>query len=112
MTDIEQVLNDLFENSVDAYNVVANVNGLPYAVFSVGSTPRSTKEGIYRYDHNVDISIVAGSFDKCKSITGEVVKKLLDLRGDDLTVTNLTESGEGDSDIYVNKIECLIIEFV
>ncbi len=112
MTDIEQVLSNLFEGVVNAYNIEANVSELPYAVFSVGTTPRSTKEGIYRYDHNVDISIVAGSFDKCKSITSEVVKKLLDLRGDDLTVTNLAESGEGDSDIHVNKIECLIIELV
>ena len=112
MKDIEKILSEVFTGIVDVYNIVANVEQLPYATFSIGKTPRFDKEGIYRYDHDVDISVVAGDFDKCKSITSDIMKKLLGLRGDDLIVTNLTESAEGDSDTYVNKIECLIIELV
>lgn len=97
---------------VNAYNMVSNVECLPYAVFQVNENPVSNKDGVYRYDYGVVINVVAGNFDECKDISDRVMKNLLSLRNDDLSVTNLAVSGETDGDIYMRKMECLIIEFV
>lgn len=112
MSDIEKILAGIFEGIIDAYNTVTNVDKLPYATFQTSKSPVANKDGVYRYDHNVEINIVCGNFDDCKNITGKIVKNLFALRNDDINVTNLSESGESDSDIYVKKIECLIIELL
>ena len=108
----EVAIAGIFNGVVDAYNMVSNVESLPYAVFQVSENPVSSKDGVYRYDHGVVINIVAGSFDECQDISDRVMKNLLSLRDDDLSVTNLAISGETDGDIYMRKMECLIIEFV
>ena len=79
----EEVIAGIFNGIVNAYNMVSNV-----------------------------INVVAGNFDECKDISDRVMKNLLSLRNDDLSVTNLAVSGETDGDIYMRKMECLIIEFV
>ncbi|WP_270487820.1 hypothetical protein [Butyricimonas synergistica] len=110
--DIEQVLKELFDGVVDVYNVVTNVSELPYAVFAVNSTPRSTKDGVYRFDHSVDITIVTGSYDSNKTISDEIERKLFTLKENDFGLTISPGGIESDSDTYVNRIECLIIELV
>ena len=108
----EKAIAGIFNGVVNAYNMVSSVESLPYAVFQVSENPVSSKDGVYRYDCSVVINIVAGNFDECKDISDRVMKNLLSLREDDLSVTNLTGSGETDGDIYMRKIECLIIDFV
>lgn len=110
--DIEDVLSKVFDGVVDAYNTIASVEQLPYATFSVSSSPKSTKDGVYRHDHNIEINVVTGKFDSCKAISGEIIENLMMLTNDDLSVVNISSGIEGDTDIYVNKIECLIIELV
>ena len=95
----EEVIAGIFNGIVNAYNMVSNVECLPYAVFQVNENPVSN-------------NVVAGNFDECKDISDRVMKNLLSLRNDDLSVTNLAVSGETDGDIYMRKMECLIIEFV
>ena len=108
----EEVIAGIFNGIVNAYNMVSNVECLPYAVFQVNENPVSNKDGVYRYDHGVVINVVAGNFDECKDISDRVMKNLLSLRNDAPSVTNLAVSGETDGDIYMRKMECLIIEFV
>ena len=108
----EEVIAGIFNGIVNAYNMVSNVECLPYALFKVNENPVSNKDGVYRYDYGVVINVVAGNFNECKDISDRVMKNLLSLRNDDLSVTNLAVSGETDGDIYMRKMECLIIEFV
>ena len=108
----EEVIAGIFNGIVNAYNMVSNVECLPYAVFQVNENPVSNKDGVYRYDYGVVINVVAGNFDECKDISYRVMKNLLSLRNYDRSVTNLAVSGETDGDIYMRKMECLIIEFV
>ena len=61
----EEVIAGIFNGIVNAYNMVSNVECLPYAVFQVNENPVSNKDGVYRYDYGVVINVVAGNFDEC-----------------------------------------------
>ena len=76
----EEVIAGIFNGIVNAYNMVSNVECLPYAVFQVNENPVSNKDGVYRYDYGVVINVVAGNFDECKDISDRVMKNLLSLR--------------------------------
>ena len=41
----EEAIAGIFNGVVDAYNMVSNVESLPYAVFQVSENPVSSKDG-------------------------------------------------------------------
>lgn len=43
----EEVIAGIFNGIVNAYNMVSNVECLPYAVFQVSENPVSNKDGVY-----------------------------------------------------------------
>ena len=49
----EEVIAGIFNGIVNAYNMVSNVECLPYAVFQVNENPVSNKDGVYRYDYEI-----------------------------------------------------------
>ena len=73
----EEVIAGIFNGIVNAYNMVSNVEYLPYAVFQVSENPVSSKDGVYRYDHGVVINVVAGNFEEFKDISDPVINNLL-----------------------------------
>lgn len=51
---------------------------LPFIIYKSSSTaPNSSKDGIYEWEHNVEISIVDIEYDSCCSILENVVNRLL-----------------------------------
>ena len=42
----EEAIAGIFNGVVDAYNMVSNVESLPYAVFQVSENPVSSKDGV------------------------------------------------------------------
>lgn len=45
----EEAIAGIFNGVVDAYNMVSNVESLPYAVFQVSENPCPVKMAVYRY---------------------------------------------------------------
>lgn len=54
----------------------------PFIIYRSNSTaPNSSKDGIYEWEHNVEISIVDDEYDNCCDIMEAVIRRLLSMEG-------------------------------
>ena len=51
----EEAIAGIFNGVVDAYNMVSNVESLPYAVFQVSENPVSSKDGSLRWERKLTL---------------------------------------------------------
>jgi hypothetical protein len=78
----------------------------PFIIYRSSSTaPNASKDGIYEWEHNVEISIVDEEYDTCCDILEAVCNRLLAMdEVDDVVIDNISE--DFIENAYVKNVNC------
>ena len=80
----------------------------PFIIYRSSSTaPNSSKDGIYEWEHSVEISIVDEEYDTCCDILEAVCNRLLAMEGSDVDEVILDSISEDFiENAYVKNVNC------
>ena len=78
----------------------------PFIIYRSSSTaPNASKDGIYEWEHTVEISIVDEEYDTCCDILEAVCNRLLAMdEVDDVVIDNISE--DFIENAYVKNVNC------
>lgn len=80
----------------------------PFIIYRSSSTaPNASKDGIYEWEHNVEISIVDEEYDTCCNILESVCNRLLAMEGsevDEVVIDSISE--DFIENAYVKNVNC------
>lgn len=78
----------------------------PFIIYRSSSTaPNASKDGIYEWEHSVEISIVDEEYDTCCDILEAVCNRLLAMdEVDDVVIDNISE--DFIENAYVKNVNC------
>ena len=80
----------------------------PFIIYRSSSTaPNSSKDGIYEWEHSIEISIVDEEYDTCCNILESVCNRLLAMEGSDVDEVILDSISEDFiENAYVKNVNC------
>ena len=80
----------------------------PFIIYRSSSTaPNTSKDGIYEWEHNVEINIVDEYYDNCCNILEDVCNRLLAMEGSDVDEVIIDSISEDFIDnAYVKNVNC------
>ena len=80
----------------------------PFIIYRSSSTaPNSSKDGIYEWEHSVEISIVDEEYDTCCNILESVCNRLLAMEGSEVDEVILDSISEDFiENAYVKNVNC------
>lgn len=80
----------------------------PFIIYMSSSTaPNASKDGIYEWEHSIEISIVDEEYDTCCNILESVCNRLLAMEGSDVDEVILDSISEDFiENAYVKNVNC------
>lgn len=80
----------------------------PFIIYRSSSTaPNTSKDGIYEWEHSVEINIVDEEYDTCCNILESVCNRLLAMEGSDVDEVILDSISEDFiENAYVKNVNC------